>query len=286
MPRLLAKAEIVEIRGSDAIAFAHAQFCSDVRALGELEWQMAAWLDAQGRARFVFVLLRVDSDGLLVWLPRRDAREFAAQLQRFVLRAKVRITALPDFHLLDDESRLPGTRQVVAVTDGWLLSLPGPSPRTARLSRDAGGLLPDKPAFEAWQVADVMAALPWLEAGVGGQFTPQALGLDRLDAISMDKGCYPGQEVVARLHFRGGNKRACVRLQADAGAAPPAGQVVLETSSATQAGTILYAASTQPDGFCALVVLSNSLQSGAGLQLEGNTGIGLTLHQLSQAVED
>jgi folate-binding protein YgfZ len=72
-----------------------------------------------------------------------------------------------------------------------------------------------------------------------GEFVPQALGLEHLDAIRFDKGCYPGQEIAARLHFRGGNKRHAVRLQLDAIAAPG---TPVQAPDGRPIGTLLYAA--------------------------------------------
>ena len=70
----LDRAELIEISGADAIAFAHAQFASDVAGLDVGAWQWSAWLNAQGRTRAVFALLRVAPDHLLLWLPLGGAR--------------------------------------------------------------------------------------------------------------------------------------------------------------------------------------------------------------------
>ncbi|TAH41022.1 MAG: folate-binding protein [Gammaproteobacteria bacterium] len=283
VPKLLAKAEIVEINGADAAQFAHAQFCSDVLALPELHWQIGAWLDAQGRARCVFVLLRVEADRLLAWLPMGSAATMATELQRFVLRAKVKLSVAQGFHLMEDEPTQLENGQVAATHDGWCFNLPGPAARTMHLARNVEQQAEDTAAAETWRLADVMAGLPWLHESLACQFTAQALGLDRLGAASLDKGCYPGQEIVARLHFRGGNKRHCMRVVGDCDTPPQPGTCVLETAGGTIAGTILYAASRQSAGFQALAVLSNTHPTGAGLHLEGMPGISLTLQDLADA---
>lgn len=283
VPKSLAKAEIVEIRGEDAVAFAHAQFCNDVLALSELNWQIGAWLDAQGRARCVFVLLRVEANRLLAWLPMGSAATMAADLQRFVLRAKVKVSVAQGFHLAEDEPTQIENGQVAESPEGWRFNLPGPAPRSVRVARHVEPQTLDAGALEAWRLANVMAGLPWLHESLACQFTAQALGLDRLGAASLDKGCYPGQEIVARLHFRGGNKRICVRVQGDCDTPPQPGDCVLEMEGGTVAGTILYAASCQPTGFLALAVLSNTDQTGAGLHLEGKPGASLTLQSLLDA---
>ena len=89
----LDRAELIEISGADALAFAHAQFGSDVASLPVLFWQWSAWLTAQGRVRSVFALLRVADDRLLLWLPLGGAAgDSAMRSRRFVMRAKVRIS--------------------------------------------------------------------------------------------------------------------------------------------------------------------------------------------------
>lgn len=283
VPKLLAKAEIVEISGADAVQFAHAQFCNDVLALPELNWQIGAWLDAQGRARCVFVLLCVEANRLLAWLPMGSAATMAADLQRFVLRAKVKVSVAQEFHLVEDEPTQMENGRVAATHDGWCFNLPGPAPRTVRVARHLDHPTVDTEAVEASRLADVMAGLPWLHESLACQFTAQALGLDRLGAASLDKGCYPGQEIVARLHFRGGNKRHCMRVVGDCDTPPQPGTCVLETAGGTIAGTILYAASRQSAGFQALAVLSNTHPTGAGLHLEGMPGVSLTLQDLADA---
>ena len=91
MPILLADPQIVELAGADAIAFAQAQFSSDLATLGNGQWQWSAWLSAQGRVRAFFHLLRLSDDRLLLWLRGGSALALRDALARFVFRAKVQI---------------------------------------------------------------------------------------------------------------------------------------------------------------------------------------------------
>ena len=97
----------------------------------------------------------------------------------------------------------------------------------------------DPVALDDWRRRDVEARLPLLPSVLAGEFTPQALGLEAIDAIRFDKGCYPGQEVAARLHFRGGNKRRLVAASTDAAAA--CGDDLLDDRGGL-AGRVLYPA--------------------------------------------
>jgi len=254
----LGPAAVIRIAGRDAIAFAHGQFTSDVKSLDPGAWHWSAWLDAQGRARAVFALLRTGEDELHAWQPLGDAAPLAAALARFVLRAAARVEAL-EAHAL-----APGAGDAVAAgrletrDGGWAFTLG--DGRAVRLVPGAGPVA-DEATLAAWRLRDVEARLPLLPAAMAGQYTPQALDLEAIDAIRFDKGCYPGQEVAARLHFRGGNKRRLRRAGVD-GAFEP-GQPLLAGAGET-VGHILYGA---PAGRVLAVVTEgapNELQTPAG----------------------
>ncbi|MFI4968793.1 MAG: folate-binding protein, partial [Lysobacterales bacterium] len=111
----------------------------------------------------------------------------------------------------------------------------------------------DPLALDRWRLADIEAGLPLLAASLAGEFVAQALDLERLDAIRFDKGCYPGQEIAARLHFRGGNKRRLCRLVV-AGEMPAPGAAILAADGAS-IGRVLYSAARDPHHAGMLAVL-------------------------------
>lgn len=268
------RAELIEIAGPDAIAFAHAQFSSDVAGLAPASWQWSAWLNAQGRTRAVFVLARTGPDRLLAWLPLGGAATIRDALRRFVLRAKVRIEALENwaFGTLADAAAGFAARAAIVHRDGIALAQPGPAPRLAWLGPAADASV-DVAALSAWRLAEVRAGLPWIADPTRDEFVPQALDLERLDAIRFDKGCFPGQEIAARLRYRGGLKQKLrrVALSGVAEAAPG-----LEIRSAQgRSGTLLYAARVAAAGHEALAVMgdasheeSETMQSAAGHRIE------------------
>ena len=265
--RLLSHAQILEISGKDSVSFANAQFCSDVSALHELNWQWSAWLDPQGRARGVFALLRPSAECLLAWLPYGSAAGLAGQLSRFVFRSKITLSARDDFALLERDSLQSAAGQLVETDDGWGLRLPGNGGRNAELRRSAGVEPIDHAARDAWRLADIHARLPWIDDAVSAEFTASALGLDRLGAISMNKGCYPGQEIVARLHFRGGNKRGLAVIGIEGDRVPEPGETLHANASEPALGKILYAARSSARVSHALAVLPIDAPTGAGLML-------------------
>jgi folate-binding protein YgfZ len=188
-------AQAVLIEGPDALAFAHNQFTSQVTSLPNGQWQFSSWLDAQGRVRALFHLARLNDDQLLVVLRGGDAHEFADALRRFVFRSRVTLIA-KDGMKIAHGAALP-MHVVDAENDVFRFGC-------GSHSMLVGSNVVDN---NTWQIAQLRAGWPWLPNDALNELTPPALSLHRLGAIALDKGCYPGQEIVARLHYRGGNKR-------------------------------------------------------------------------------
>lgn len=254
----LCPADLLFLSGADASAFAHAQFTSDVKALAPGIWQWSAWLDAQGRVRHFFALLRPKPEQLIVWLPLGGADSMREALTRFVLRSKVALASSRAWalHALDasDLKRPLASTEIVDHGAGFALSLPGTKQRIAWLAPSSDSST-DLAALGAWRLDDIAAGLPLLPPALGAEFVPQALDLERFDAIRFDKGCYPGQEIAARLHFRGGNKRRLHRLRIDG--APPESGTIIVANGAKNAGEILYSAPASNEVSEALAVIAN-----------------------------
>ncbi|WP_238149757.1 YgfZ/GcvT domain-containing protein [Dyella jiangningensis] len=187
-------AQTLSIEGADAVAFAQSQFSSNVQALAVGQWQFSAWLDAQGRVLALFHLARAADDALLLLLRGGEAAPMAQSLQRFVFRAKVRLTAHEPRHLGTGPAF--DTYAAARENDAYKLGCGDHSLLVGAERND-----------DAWQAPQVLAGWPWLPDNVLGTLLPPALSFERLQAVSFDKGCYPGQEIVARLHYRGGHKR-------------------------------------------------------------------------------
>ena len=188
-------AETLQIEGPDAIAFAHAQFSSKVSSLGVGQWQFSAWLDPQGRVRALFQLARVADDRLLLLLRGGSAAAMAETLRRFMFRSRLALRALPARALASGPALPLHEAQIV---DGAL---------TFGCDTHSLRIIDDPPGDDQWRLAQLRAGWPWLPADSIDQWLPAALSLQRLQAVAIDKGCYPGQEIVARLHYRGGHKR-------------------------------------------------------------------------------
>lgn len=187
-------AQLLLLEGPDANAFAQAQFSCNVPALATGTWQFGAWLDAQGRVLFVFHLARLAEDALLLLLRGGNAATMAASLKRFVFRSKLTLS-VPEARPLGTGPALQ-SYAVHREGDAYVLGC-------GDHSLVAGAAAAD----DAWRIKQIRAGWPWLPDAALGQCLAPALSLERLQAVAFDKGCYPGQEIVARLHYRGGHKR-------------------------------------------------------------------------------
>lgn len=193
-------AEILLLEGADAAAFAHAQFSSKVDSLAIDQWQFSAWLDAKGRVHALFHLARLDSERYLMLLRGGDASAMAEALRRFVFRSKLKLSTQLG-HTLTTGTAQP--MHAVSHTDDFTSLGCGTHSLDIVTTRQ-----PD----DAWRLLQIREGWPWLPPAMRDALLPAALSLQRLHAVVVDKGCYPGQEIVARLHFRGGHKRHLHRV--------------------------------------------------------------------------
>jgi len=206
---------LVVLEGPDALAFAQAQFANDVVSLAPGHWHWNAWLTPKGRVIAVFALARRTDDSLWLVLPDHPAGDFAEALRRFVFRRKLKI-AIPDGIAVNGTFAAPTLARGSALGDAdGVLEFDAGGDGGARAWRIGPAAAEDAASQAAWQVADLRHGLPRLPASQREQWTPQQLALDRLSAYSVKKGCYPGQEIVARTHFLGKAKRSLQCFTAD-----------------------------------------------------------------------
>lgn len=271
MPIALPLPQLLEISGADAVAFAHAQFSNDVNALAVGHWQWNAWLSAQGRVRFFFMLWRDAEDCLHLLLRGGDAEAMRAALARFMFRAKISLRVIVDAQACGcDETEaqaalgaLPGNDTLARRSGSTGLRLPGSNRRCLLLSAPGAASIAaasSDEALECWRLDDIRAGLPELAPALEDQLLPQWLGLERLGTINVRKGCYPGQEVMARLHFKGGNKRGLYRIQLRCEVLPAPGTPLLATTNPMPAdsGMLVMAAWSGVGRAEALAVLAGA----------------------------
>ena len=218
---------VLRFAGPDAIAFLQGQVSNDTRCLSDGIPLLACYSTAQGRVLAVLHLLP-HSSGVLAILPREIAAPTGERMRKFVLRAKVKIEDL------STQFSVAGAHDVSALErdapyverDGMAIArLPGiphlGSPRywvlRAAAEQSPSSAAAAENAEHAWRLEDIRAGLPQIYEATSEQFVAQMLNLDRLDAISFTKGCYTGQEIIARTQHLGRIKRRMFRLRLPAG---------------------------------------------------------------------
>ena len=203
--------------GADAEKFLQAQLSSDLGGLASGGGQLSAWHDAKGR---VLAMLRVLAwnEGYLLVLPASLAASIMKRMSLFVLRARVELRFGPAVYGLrpsdaGDWLTAAGLAPAGARRDeaagSRLAAMPMPAEVGWLVAGEADPLLgpPDAAAAVEWQLAELAAGIPEIYPETSGEFVAQMLNLDRLGALSFTKGCYPGQEIIARAHHLGRVKR-------------------------------------------------------------------------------
>ncbi|MGH8815852.1 MAG: YgfZ/GcvT domain-containing protein, partial [Achromobacter pestifer] len=220
--------------GADALTFLHGQLTQDVTGLPADAARLAGYCTAKGRLLATLVMWRAapgaDDAPQLYGMVRQDlSQALIKRLSMFVLRAKVKLAATP-LHVAGVQASPENAAALEAVTgalpraawqradlpSGTWIAAPSAdaSLRWWWIASDeqldqAGPLaavLGLAPAAQ-WQVADLAAGIPWIATATQDVFIPQTVNLELIQGVSFTKGCYPGQEVVARSHYRGTVKR-------------------------------------------------------------------------------
>lgn len=206
---------VLALKGPDAVVFAQAQFMNDVGALTDGQWQWNGWLTPKGRVIALFALLRLDAQTLWLLLPDIGAAELASLLQRYVFRSKIVLAVEGSAIAAGFHAPQIATGASFAVIEDRRIELDMSGDEGPRCLVIGGSPVPaDHQAALHWMHADLAHGLPRLSASQREQWTPQQLSLDHLRAFSVKKGCYPGQEIVARTHFLGQVKRGLARYDA------------------------------------------------------------------------
>jgi folate-binding protein YgfZ len=193
---------VLAFRGADAARFLQGQLSADTEKLALGASTLAGLHNPQGRVIALLALVRSGAEEILAVLPRELMAPVAQRLGKYLFRAKVRISDDSDvLRVLGAAAGSdPGGGVSVAWGDRRLLLAPRGSERI-----DPGA------STAAWERADIAAGIPQVYAATSESFVAQMLNLDLLGAVAFDKGCYTGQEVIARAHYRGRVKRRMQR---------------------------------------------------------------------------
>ncbi len=279
---------VIQIAGEDAAKFIHGQLTQDFSLLDQTEARLAAFCTAKGRMQATFIgFKRPNSDILLVC--SRDV--LAATLKRlsmFVMRAKAKLTDASDqfavYGLTGDATKNIAVNAhptwAKADFDAKTIVNLYPADGVARQLSVAPVNEP-RPAGESvplgtWLWSEVRSGVATLTAPVVEAFVPQMLNYESIGGVNFKKGCYPGQEIVARSQFRGTLKRRTFLAHAEVAMA--VGDEVFSAVDADQpAGLVVQSAAAPQGGFDALVSVQLSAVDAGALHLKSSLGAALLL---------
>jgi folate-binding protein YgfZ len=276
----LAPLGAIAVSGPEAEAFLQGQLTSDVAQLAEGAVQRSAWCSAKGRVVASFLLRRIGAERFELLLPASLLASTARRLSMYVLRSKVKVEPARDIELrlglggpaaaasiAATIAVTPAVNHATAIDGGALIALsadrflfavaPAQAPTLWNMfsarARPAG--------FPCWEWLTIRGGVPVVTPPTQEAFIPQMLNLDALGAVAFDKGCYPGQEIVARTHYLGRLKERLVLAHVEADC-PDAGEGVFAPAFGDQAcGTIVNAAPAPDGGSDVLAVVQSAATS-------------------------
>ncbi len=274
---------LMRARGADAVKFLQGQLTNDVATLGPDRARLAGFCSAKGRLQASFVVWQLAPDDLLLACHASVLPATLKRLSMFVMRAQCKLTdAGADWRLLgalgnaaaELNAGLPawGRR---AAGDASIVRLPDVDgvPR-ALIVQPAAEPAPAaaQASLDAWRLLEVRSAIPVIESATVDQFVPQMLNYEVVGGVDFQKGCYPGQEIVARSQYRGTIKRRMFLFSVDAAAA--AAQEVFHSDDPAQpAGMVVNAAPLVDDsGSAALVEVKLAALDSGSLHLGSTDG--------------
>ncbi|HSV52283.1 MAG TPA: folate-binding protein [Burkholderiaceae bacterium] len=289
---------VIRVEGEDAAKFLHGQLTHDFSLLGLSEARLAALCTAKGRMQASFVGFKRSPAEILLLCSQDILAPTLKRLSMFVLRAKARLTDASAEYVL---AGLAGDAVIAPIANrglaAWAKAESGaasvvglyPADAVARALwvAPAGTALPSGAALATglWQWGEVRSAIATITAPIVEAFVPQMLNYESVGGVNFKKGCYPGQEVVARSQFRGTLKRRAYLVHADAPLT--AGQEVFHASDPEQpCGTVAQAAATPAGGYDAIVSMQVAAAAGGRLCAGTPAGPELTLLPLPYALLD
>jgi hypothetical protein len=266
---------VIRVQGADAASFLQGQLTQDVALLGSDRAPLAAYCNAKGRMQASFIVVKRSAEEILLVCARDSVAPMVKRLSLFVLRAKAKLSdATADYRMVGLTGSAVDALQAQAQPwsrrdegDATVVFLyPGAGVSRACWLAPSGQTPPMGPpvSLDYWHWLSVRSGLAMVGQACFEAFVPQMLNYESVGGVSFKKGCYPGQEVVARSQFRGTIKRRAYLVHASA--ALSVGQEVFQSHEPEQACGLVAAAAPCPDGqgYDAIV----SMQTGAA-QAEG-----------------
>jgi folate-binding protein YgfZ len=299
---------LIAFTGEESASFLHNQLTNDVEHLGQGEVRLAAYCTPKGRMLASFLMWR-NADAIFLQLPRAIQPAMQKRLQMFILRAKTKPADVSDQYV----TLALGGGDADAVLQTWFDVLPAApfskidhplgtllrvadafgaprylwlaSPDTASM---AASMLRDRLVVggnESWRLSEIHAGVPQVGPGTQEQFVPQMVNFELLGGVNFKKGCYPGQEIVARSQYLGKLKRrTALATIADASVAPGA-EVFAPADPEQPCGMVVNSARNGAGGVDALVEMKLEALEAGDVRLGSASGPALQFKPLPYALD-
>lgn len=293
---------LIRVAGDDAATFLHTQLTNAVEDLTEGTARLAGYCSPKGRLQASFLMWR-DAQGIVLQLSAEIQPALQKRLTMFVLRAKAKLTDATASHAI---LGVAGAHAAAALARAGL-----PAPDVVWSTGSTGGAtvirLPDAAGQPRWQVVldteagaaaqaallaelptaspavwewlDIRAGVPRIVAATQEQFVPQMINFELIGGVNFRKGCYPGQEVVARSQYRGTLKRRMWLVHGEGDAPAPATEIFRPEDPGQPSGMIVNAAPAPQGGWDGLAELKIEA-AGGPLRLGGAEGPALATGEL------
>lgn len=284
---------IISAEGDDAADFLQNQLSNDIKLVDDSHSQLSSYCSPKGRMLASLRVFRFNNKYLLR-LPADTLEATLKRLRMFILRSQVVLEDTSDnlarfglhgdnaVQLLSDAGiTIPEENNNVTQNDGLcVIRIPGTKPRfeihgqVEALSELWKSLTTQAKTVGAgvWALQDIESGIPDIFSATVEAFVPQMTNLHAIDGISFKKGCYPGQEVVARMQYLGKLKRRMYRAHSDTGSLPLAGDNLFSSGSDESVGKVVQAQPSPQGGIDLLAVLQIAQAEQKSIHLQGKDG--------------
>lgn len=294
---------LIAVRGAGAAAFLQSQLTSDIAGMTLPRTQYSGYCSPKGRLIATFLVWRRD-DEFLLQLPDTLRESVRERLTKYVLRAQVQIASAPQplFGVWGNDAmrvlssfagRLPehnheavdSPQQCVTrlPVDRYLVLVPAERAEAVRASLRSTA---SAQAESAWAALDIEAGIPVITETAQDQYVPQMVNLDLIGAVSYTKGCYPGQEIVARMHYLGRLKQRMYRVRVSGAADPLPGDPLFSAAFGPEqaSGALLNVTAAGSAGHDALAVIQTGSVGAGAVHWKSPDGPAVEFHALPYAI--
>ncbi|MEO6919666.1 MAG: folate-binding protein [Collimonas sp.] len=301
---------LIALAGEDAASFLHTQLTNDVQNLNAAQARLAGYCSPKGRLLATFLMWK-SGDSILLQLPRNMQAAIQKRLQMFVMRAKAKLADVSDAQIA---LGLAGDAAGAALAS-WFPVLPDAP--YAKIDNEYGSLirLADANAApryqwitnpetaiaawpslsgslqaldaQAWRLSEIQAGIPQVTLATQEQFVPQMINFEVIGGVNFKKGCYPGQEIVARSQYLGKLKRRAALATVEAIGVAAATEVFSSNDPEQPCGMIVNAEANSAHGSsCLLEIKLAVLESGGTIHLGSVNGAQLHIQTLPYSIID